>query len=291
MILPSARVSVVIPTTGRESLIDAVRTATAQSESKEVIVVLDRPERTDTVQAMLRPFPATLLETSGNCGGSASRNLGTDQASGEFVAYLDDDDWWELGKLAPQVALLDSESDANISATRYVFHTASGDIRLIPRRLPEPYETIASYVVTRDRLHFGTTCLQSSSLLVRTGAAQQTRWNESLIKHQDWDFVIRVTGNSPEKLVWVQKYLTHIAQGSTGSVSRKPSWEASYAWLEQRSELLSRKARADFAATQILRAALGARSWRGVTSAIASTAGTLPHWPALLVGLSGLRGA
>jgi|GEM_PF-492321 len=56
-----------------------------------------------------------------NRGTSASRNLGSEHAQGEMIAYLDHDDVWLPEKLERQTAILEShpEVDAIFGATRY----------------------------------------------------------------------------------------------------------------------------------------------------------------------------
>ncbi len=54
-----------------------------------------------------------------NRGLSAARNLGLDEASGEYIAFLDSDDWLELNAIENMVDAA-IESDADIVCFRYV---------------------------------------------------------------------------------------------------------------------------------------------------------------------------
>lgn len=58
-------------------------------------------------------------------GASASRNAGLKAATGEFLAFLDDDDVWLPGHIRPQLAMLDARPDleAVIGQVIYTDHT------------------------------------------------------------------------------------------------------------------------------------------------------------------------
>src|SRR3712207_1009760 len=102
----SPTVSVVIPTTGRTSLVDAVRSALAQDlVPLEVVVVYDR-RAPEVPAALLAENRVRVPHAAGGAGAAAARQLGADVAAGEVVAFLDDDDEWRSDKLRLQVAEL-----------------------------------------------------------------------------------------------------------------------------------------------------------------------------------------
>ena len=49
-----------------------------------------------------------------NRGMNATRNLGINNASGEFIAFVDADDVWRRNKLTDQVAILQSRSEVGM---------------------------------------------------------------------------------------------------------------------------------------------------------------------------------
>lgn len=103
-------VSVVIPTYGRpDALLDALESVDAQLyEEVEVVVVDDHSP--DPVEPLIRErsFPSIrrvrTIRHAENRGANAARNTGIEAASGEFVAFLDDDDVWAPELLERQVA-------------------------------------------------------------------------------------------------------------------------------------------------------------------------------------------
>jgi glycosyltransferase involved in cell wall biosynthesis len=64
------------------------------------------------------PQQIRYLEHAGhaNRGAAASRNLGIEHASGEFIAFLDSDDVWLPDKLSDQVALLEQHPEVGMVA-------------------------------------------------------------------------------------------------------------------------------------------------------------------------------
>ncbi|WP_424002628.1 glycosyltransferase family 2 protein [Haloarcula salina] len=109
----SCSVSVVVTTYERPELCKrALRSVAAQTyEPDEIVVVEDASESgiEDWLEAELPD--ATYVRHDTNRGLAATRNTGLSVASGDYVAYLDDDDEWLPARLKRQIATLEGLSD------------------------------------------------------------------------------------------------------------------------------------------------------------------------------------
>lgn len=96
-------ISVVIPSIGRPTLERALSSATQQlPRPSEVIVIFNAREplegsRVSHLEFLAGDIPLKVSRLPPLSGPSISRNLGAWQATGEYVAFLDDDDEYGLG--------------------------------------------------------------------------------------------------------------------------------------------------------------------------------------------------
>jgi glycosyltransferase involved in cell wall biosynthesis len=270
-----------------------VRAAEAALASRtidpEVVVVVDRLAAVERVRSMLAHLNVKVVVTSGARGSSAARNIGIGHAHGEWIAFCDDDDWWEPEKLEVQLALADAFGAPAILFSPIVFHRRDGVCEVLPHRLPSPDVRLADYLVLRPRIKWGFGVVQTSSLLIPARYLQGTPFDETLPLHEDWDLILRLAVEHAAPLIGPTIPLVHVQQGSAGSLSKARNWRASLSWLDRHRGDLSQRARADFAAVQIVRPALGARDWHGVVAGVREVmrAGP-PHLGAALAGAAGI---
>ena len=113
-------VTVVIPVHNRVRLLQrAILSASRQDYEKIEIIVVDDGSSVDISAACeavnLRGTPLRLIKNEKSVGAQRSRLIGANAASGEVVALLDSDDWWERHKISRQIVEYIIHPDALIS--------------------------------------------------------------------------------------------------------------------------------------------------------------------------------
>jgi glycosyltransferase involved in cell wall biosynthesis len=111
MVAPSGTdnfsVSVIIPTYNRSAFLkSALESVTSQSYPIKEILVIDDGSTDQTVENLTPNFKSVIFIRQENQGVSAARNTGIKKATGEWIALLDSDDLWTVGKIEKQIAHL-----------------------------------------------------------------------------------------------------------------------------------------------------------------------------------------
>ena len=98
-----ARISIIIPVfNGGKYLGDAIESVLSQGEYVFEIIVVDDGS-TDNTAKVVETFGQTVLYCyQANAGVGAARNRGVAMAQGDFLAFLDADDFWSENKLKKQ---------------------------------------------------------------------------------------------------------------------------------------------------------------------------------------------
>jgi len=122
-------ISVVIPTYGhRDYVCETLASVFAQTCREYEIIVVNDGSPDDTRQ-VLDPFIKSgqirYIEQQ-NGGQAAARNRGLQEAQGEFVAFLDDDDLWDPEALETHLNLLRSSPEAIVSVGAAVSFPVEG---------------------------------------------------------------------------------------------------------------------------------------------------------------------
>jgi glycosyltransferase involved in cell wall biosynthesis len=191
-------VSVVVPTRDRPELLRAALDAILGQDYGgpiEVVVVYDQSEPDRSLEKLgtgddhRRVRVITNTRTPGLAGG---RNTGILAATGDLVAFCDDDDEWLPGKLAAQVAALAAEPGAEFASCGI---RVSYDDRTVDRPLALTRVTLAALL--RDRM----TELHPSTFLMRREAVVN---GFGLVDEEipgsyaeDYEFLLRAARRAP----------------------------------------------------------------------------------------------
>jgi glycosyltransferase involved in cell wall biosynthesis len=107
-------VSVIVPTHNRRGMVQqAVGSALAQQGASVEVIVVDDGSSDGTEEVLRRlSDPRVRVEHLPHSGVATARNRGIAMASADWIAFLDDDDYWAPGKLARQLAAAAAEDVA-----------------------------------------------------------------------------------------------------------------------------------------------------------------------------------
>ena len=184
-------VSVVIPTHDRPRRVRrAIRSVERQTyEPIELVVVDDCSSQ--PVSSVLEREPALerfdLHRLEENRGGSAARNIGIDAATGEYLAFLDDDDRWKPTKLDRQISALEAApAEVGLAYTGVVQLGPDGTVNAVTAGA-------ADGDVTRQLLRRNVVGTISSVVLRRSVLDHVGGLDERFPSWQDWAFYVRVS--------------------------------------------------------------------------------------------------
>lgn len=117
---PAARVTVVVLTHNRADLVLDILARLAALPDRIRVVVVDNASTDDTASRIAEKFPFVELVVAPENMGAAGRNLGVARVKTEFVAFCDDDTWWQAGSLSRAADILDASPRVAVLSARVV---------------------------------------------------------------------------------------------------------------------------------------------------------------------------
>jgi len=199
-------VTAIVPTRGRpRELIRALASIFAQRYGGELdaIVVFDQEE--PAAPAIDVPDGRSLRVTgnSRTPGLAGARNTGALQATGDLLAFLDDDDEWLPGKLERQVAALRDRPDASAATCGIVVANGRREIRRVP-----PGRLVTFDDLTRSRrmeVHSSTLLMRRDRFLGDIGMVDEGIPGSY---GEDYDWILRAAATGP--IVAIEEALARI---------------------------------------------------------------------------------
>lgn len=180
------KVSVIIPTYAHRAYIkETLDSVFRQSHAfTEIIVVNDGSP--DDVAEVLRPFVEAKrirYVEQANQGQSVARNTGLKLATGDYIAFLDDDDLWPPDKLEAQLEFFRSHPDAIGVAGPAITNWLEAD----------GFEPVPYAAISAERFFRGNPITSPGQTLVRADALRQTGGFDAKVQGaEDFDLWIRL---------------------------------------------------------------------------------------------------
>ncbi|KMQ66274.1 capsular biosynthesis protein CpsI [Chryseobacterium angstadtii] len=203
------KISVIIPVYNAEKYVSkAVESALQFEEVYEVILIEDQSpdnalmvcrklaEKEERVKLFQHP-------DKGNHGAGASRNLGIEKSNGDFIAFLDADDYFLPNRFDAERTFFKSpEIDGVFNAIGTEFLTEKGKEEFLSN-INDPHLLTVNYAAEGREVFKGLlgqtprvfgTFFTLDALTVRTSALEKSglTFNEDLRVHQDSDFIIKL---------------------------------------------------------------------------------------------------
>ena len=246
-------VTVIVPTQGRPSIFKSIESIVSQSvHISEILIVDDSADQ--NIQLAFNDS-MRILRTGGNKGPSFARNMGMGESSSDWIAFLDDDDYW----LNDHIEKLLAFCEMNGLDAAYSSAMVSGKMR--PEKI---YDGTASPLVvvyenanwSRTRFYFPT-----PGLIISQEIVAHLPFNENLHEREDLWFAHKIF-EYQFKLLQSSEATLVVNQNSIRSINRT-SLKADLEWA-QRLELVDSLARDNFLMGIAFRNAAIRWDWQGI---------------------------
>lgn len=187
-------VTAIITTHNRKDLLKrAINSVLQQTYSNIELIVVDDCS-TDETCDLCKNFPLQyiFIPQKESKGGNYARNLGIKAAKGEYIAFLDDDDYWLPEKIEKQVNLLESKNCELVycSSTLEIISKDSIKYRDV---LPNPLYQGDMH----KKILLNICCTTSNILVKRTALFKVGLFDENLRFWQEYELTIRLAQRKP----------------------------------------------------------------------------------------------
>jgi LmbE family N-acetylglucosaminyl deacetylase len=232
------RISVIVRTRDRPRLLAEALDSLAAGEYRRAEVVLVNDGGEPPVVPAGFPLPVVRVDFTRNRGRAAAAEAGVAASTGEFVAFLDDDDLAAPEHLATLAGLVSGTgvrvayTDAAVAL--YDLDAAGGWV-CRERRLPYSRDFDPDILLVDNYIPFNTLLIERQ-LFAAAGA-----FDPSLPFFEDWDFLIRLSGLTPFRhLARVTCEYRHFRGGGDHIFGERPRERADF--LEVKARVLARHA-------------------------------------------------
>jgi len=156
------------------------------------VVIVDDGSSDGTIEAVRTRYGDRLVTVrhAEARGVSAARNAGISQASGEAIAFLDDDDVWSPDKLTRQLTALETSRRGWVYSGMV---SVDSDLGILHGVRPERPDVLTADLPVRNRIPVGpSNVVVRRDLLDEAARVGGAPFDPGLRYHADWDLWIRL---------------------------------------------------------------------------------------------------
>jgi hypothetical protein len=186
--LPSPLVSIVIRSANRPELVQALASLAVQTYTNIEVILVDVEGHGvfDAPSYWCGSLPLHIASTGQHLNRGAAANLGLDRAHGDYIAFLDDDDWFLPDHVELLVSALRDQPDNQAAYAGVICRSEiSPGVWDTVRIYNDPYDPVRLLIENYLPMH---AVLFDARLL-----AKGLRFDETLRVYEDWDFWIQLS--------------------------------------------------------------------------------------------------
>ena len=187
-------VTAIITTHNRKTLLRrAIESVLNQTYTNiECIVIDDKSNDETDILCKDYPIQYIYIPASESKGGNYARNKGIKAAKGEYIAFLDDDDYWLPTKIEKQVALIESKDCEMVHCGR-ILETIKNGKTYYKETLPNP-----AHYGDMSKMILLTICTTTTNILAKKQALFDVGlFDEELKFWQEYELTIRLAQRKP----------------------------------------------------------------------------------------------
>ena len=209
-------VSIVIPSYNSAQYIDRLMASLlSQTYTNWEAIIVDNNSADDTIKLIgeYKDFRIKIYPIINNGIIAKSRNLGIGKSNGEWIAFLDSDDWWEPNKLEISSKYFNTGIDLIYHRLTVAFDlNVRSNISLHTRRIKNGYKDL----LINGNFIPNSSVIFRKSLINKVGMISE---NIKLIGSEDYNFLLKIIKQT-KKIKYIPKKLGFYYVNPTG-VSRK----------------------------------------------------------------------
>ena len=212
MIVSSPLISVNLTTFNRPNLLRRALNSIYSQTYKNIEVIVIDDNSSENYEKLIQAFSMVhknffYFKNNKNLGNAKSRNIALSKSKGEFIAFLDDDDYWiDKDKLNRQLKVLlkDKKEEIGLSCTSVEKYSSVDKKQKHIIKYPK---NLKSKILAGNGFIYSTTVLTRKNLLLEIKG-----FDENFPRGIDSDLFRRIIINKKKKIYIDQKITTYVRE-------------------------------------------------------------------------------